>query len=573
MTEPARLEGALALLRSGRFADAERDLKALVSRAPQDADAMQLLGIAVNSQGRLEEGLAWLDRAKALRPRNVALMQNRAHTLFQLGRFDAARAEAQAITSIEPNHPAARDMDARIVHEEGVAHHSAGRFAAAVDAYKRAIAAGLTLPQVQVNLATALRHLANELSAEGKKEEAARMLRDALKRNPSDENALSDLGAVLIDLSDLAGARESLEAALRVKPDFPLALNNLGLVLRDEGRIDEAAAAFDRALTVQPGYARAAYNLALARLTRERFEEGWKLYDARFRAVPPQSLWRDFPVPRFTSGDFGAGHRVAIWREQGIGDQVLYASTLADLEQRGEAFALEFDARLVPALRRAHPRWTIVGPDESAEAFAKCDRHAPLADMAGLLRPDAKSFDRQPRAFLAADPERAAGYRARIASPGRRVIGVSWRSFQKKDRARLEATKSAPLVAFAALAARPDLKLLDLQYGDTAGERSWFNGELARIDELDLFNDLDGLLAAIDVCDVVVTTSSVTAHLAGASGKRTLLLYLKAIPPFHYWATDASGRCRWYPSVQVVTGESIDTWPRAIARVDEILRG
>jgi ADP-heptose:LPS heptosyltransferase len=114
---------------------------------------------------------------------------------------------------------------------------------------------------------------------------------------------------------------------------------------------------------------------------------------------------------------------------------------------------------------------------------------------------------------------------------------------------------------------------VDLQYGDTAAMRSIAGVDLARIEELDLFNDLDGVLAAIEACDAVVTTSNVTAHLAGALGKRTLLIFLEGLPHFHYWVDPGTGRSLWYPSVELVSGPEIDSWPRALARVDEILRG
>ncbi|MGZ5659726.1 MAG: hypothetical protein ACXWG6_00095, partial [Usitatibacter sp.] len=64
---------------------------------------------------------------------------------------------------------------------------------------------------------------------------------------------------------------------------------------------------------------------------------------------------------------------------------------------------------------------------------------------------------------------------------------------------------------------------------------------------------------------LVITTSNVTAHLAGALGKRTLLVYLRAEPPFHYWATDASGRCLWYPAITIVTGRDVATWEGVLA--------
>jgi ADP-heptose:LPS heptosyltransferase len=132
----------------------------------------------------------------------------------------------------------------------------------------------------------------------------------------------------------------------------------------------------------------------------------------------------------------------------------------------------------------------------------------------------------------------------------------------------------APLEAFQALSLREDVRLLDLQYGDTAEERRRFaeaGGRLARLEGLDLFGDLDGVLAAIEACDVVVTTSNVTAHLGGALGKPTLLFYLGANAPFHYWVPRADGRCLWYPSVRIVTAPEIDTWEKALARVAQDL--
>ena len=241
---------------------------------------------------------------------------------------------------------------------------------------------------------------------------------------------------------------------------------------------------------------------------------------------------------------------------------------------RGESFVLEVDRRLVPAYRRAHPSWQVVAPDDSESAFAACDRHLAIASLPGLLRPSQASFAAQPNAVLAADTDRVRSYAGRLREPGLRVIGISWRSFQPSPRAYLQKKKSGSLAAFHDLSRRADIRLLDLQYGDTSAELDAFEqagGRLTRLDDLDLFNDLEGVLAAIEASDAIVTTSNVTAHLAGVLGKRTCLMYLRANPPFHYWATDDSGRCLWYPSVRIVTAPDIDTWFQALARVDELL--
>jgi ADP-heptose:LPS heptosyltransferase len=87
------------------------------------------------------------------------------------------------------------------------------------------------------------------------------------------------------------------------------------------------------------------------------------------------------------------------------------------------------------------------------------------------------------------------------------------------------------------------------------------------LDGLDLFSDLEGVLGAIAACDLVVTTSNVTAHFAGALGKETLLVYPGAESPFYYWVPGEDGRCLWYPSVRIVTAPELDTWQKVIDRV------
>lgn len=709
MTEQGAYANALAWCRAGRYADAERELRAHVASAPGDVQALQLLGIALASLGRAADSLAVFEQALALRPESVPLMQNRAQALMKMGRLDEARAQAEAILAVDPDFPAAlqilgtalaarRDREGAIhafqralprqaapemtgperaqqrreqerVYNEALALHRAGRPDEAIAAYRRALAVGPAFAEAYVNIGNAMlaqgrtdeayahyaeayrvdpgfpealtnygsvlrelgrmrealpllesavqkkpqldyaqnnlgiayfetgrpaeavecyrralelrptfdlarNNLGNALAAVGRRDEAVATFRDLLARAPSDANAHSNLGVVLQDMGDVEGAIACYRRALELRPDFTAAINNLAFLYQEEGRTAEAVEMLRKALAINPSYARAEYNLALAHLYRFEFAEGWRLHRARYRTVPPVAHERWFPFPRFSAADWDGGHRLAVWREQGVGDQLLYSSLLPDLEGRGQAFVLEIDVRLIPAIKRAHPSWEVTGPDASDEPFRTCDRHAAVGDLAKFLRPTLASFSAQPRALLAADAARASEYRRRLVKGNERLVGVSWRSFQPAARIFVERKKSAPLAAFRGLSLRDDVRILDLQYGDTAAEREAFaaaGGRLARLDDLDLFKDLDGVLAAIEACDLVVTTSNVTAHLAGSIGKRTYLVYLSANPPFHYWATDGAGRCHWYPSLTIVTARDMDTWEKALRRIDELL--
>jgi len=114
-------------------------------------------------------------------------------------------------------------------------------------------------------------------------------------------------------------------------------------------------------------------------------------------------------------------------------------------------------------------------------------------------------------------------------------------------------------------------------YGDTTAERRAVEdatgARLMRFEEVDHYNDLEELLAMLEACDLLITTSNATAHVAGALGKRTWLLYLADNPPFHYWAHGGSYRCLWYPSVEIVTAPQLDDWTSLTQHAAQKLAG
>ena len=690
------LARALALFQAGKMAEAEGVLRQVVAAEPGRVEALELLGAALSTQGRLEEALPWFDRARELKPASPSIRHNRAQALFGLGRAAEARDElAKAVElkpdlqpawnllggvlaalgdpaggerayrralQLRPGHAEAHYNLGHLFQENGrgdeaiacyrkalqlrpdfaAAHNNianalkqAGRVDDSLAHYAEAIQLDPLLADALSNYGTALRergrvdeaiplleralqlkpqseavntnlgvayfernrhveaaerhrralqlrpdfpearnNLGNALAALGEEEEAIACYRDVIAQVPGHADAHSNLGLQLQERGEVDAAMRNYARALEIRPDHADALNNLGYLLQEQGRRDEAMGLYRRAIEANPHSARAAYNLGLAHLCRLEFAEGWRLCELRYHTTPPVATLRPFAIPKFAAADWGKGHRLAVWREQGVGDQLLYSTLLPDLDARGQEFVLEVDARLVAAYRRAHPAWNVVPPEDSEAAYASCDRHIALASLPELLRPSTADFGRQPRALLAADPVRAAGYRARLAAPGTRLVGISWRSFQPVARGYLQRKKSAGLAAFLELSRRADLRLVDLQYGDTQAEREAFEqggGKLLRVDDLDLFNDLEGVLAAIEACDLVVTTSNVTAHLAGVLGKETLLVYLAANPPFHYWVPGPDGRSLWYPSVTIVTAPEMDTWENAARRLGELV--
>lgn len=584
--------GLLAAL--GEPAEAERAYRRAISLKPDHPGAHYNLGLLFHEGGRLPEAVACYRKALALQPQLAAAHNNLANALQVQGRTDEALSHYAQAVKLDPQLAdafsnfgnalreagrveealplleravALKPGSAPVQNNLGIAYFARNRFAESAERHGRAL-------ELEPQFHEARNNLGNALAALGRESEAIECYERVIAAMPAHADAHSNLGLLLQERGDVERAIACYERALAIRPDHADAINNLGYLLQEQGRREEAMALYRRAIAANPRSARASYNLGLAHLCDFEFDTGWRLCELRYQTTPPVAVMRPLRIPAFAAADLGRGHRIAIWREQGIGDQLLYATLLPELAARGERFVLEVDKRLVDAFRRAHPDWEVVSPGDSEGAFAGCDRHLSIASLPRLLRPALEAFERQPQRLLHALPERSREYRQRLAAPGRQVVGVSWRSFQPRARGYLQRKKSAALADFMALSRRPDVRMVDLQYGDTAAEREAFaaaGGRLERIDGLDLFNDVEGVLAAVEACDVVVTTSNVTAHFAGVLGKRAMLVYLGANPPFHYWVPDAHGRCIWYPSVAIVTGRELDTWEGALARVDELL--
>lgn len=579
----------------GDTVGAEQAYRKAIALKPDFVDAFYNLGLLLQESGRPAEALAPYRKALQLRPQFAAAHNNLANALLSQGREDDALAHYQSATRIDPTlgdafsnlglllktrgdvpgaiaaleRAASLRPEAAAVHDNlGIAYYSAHRYTDAEAAHRRALA-------MQPGSVEAMNNLGNALSSLGRSQEALAAYENVLERVPNHADALSNMGLLLHEQRRDAEAIECYRKALAIKADHFDALNNLGFLLQEQGRRREAMDYYRHALQANPRATRAAYNLGLAHLCELEFEPGWALHEMRFETIPPTVPKRAFALPELTAADLGHGHRVAVWGEQGVGDRILSATLMPSLLARGTPFVLEVDPRLHAAYARANPEWEMVDTPVANSAFEGCDRVIASGSLPRLLRPDLASFAAQPTAILKADPARRESYRQSLEEPGRRLVAISWRSFQPAMRTFVQSKKSAPLEAFASLAARGDLRLVDVQYGDTGEERAAFvakHGDaIRRIDGLDLRNDLEGVLAVIDACDLVITTSNVTAHLGAALGKPTWLLYLADNPPFHYWARVNGDRSPWYPTLRIVTGRELDDWPALFRKVHERL--
>lgn len=203
----ATLTRALALHRAGRLADAAALYQAVLRDAPQQVDALHLLGAALRDLRRPDEALTSLDRALALAPHHAGAHANRAAALLDLGRADEALAAVTRSLAIEAAQPAA-------LYNRVTALIALGRTNEALAACAPARSA---LPG-HVEL---LVHQGNLLRAVGRASEALDCFDAAFAQAPSRADLHVQRGHAQVDIGELEAAVTSYAAALRLAPELP----------------------------------------------------------------------------------------------------------------------------------------------------------------------------------------------------------------------------------------------------------------------------------------------------------------------------------------------------------------
>lgn len=522
-----------ALAAAGDYVQAEVVVRRALALGAEPGLWRARLGLALAAQQRWEEAAECFEEALRHDPRSADTHHHRGQALMKLGRCGEALASFERARILEPD-------NAHIVNAVGAALHELGRVDEALDCYRRAL---------ELDAGLALAH--------------------------------HNLGKAFLDRGELERAVSCYRRAIALQPDYADAHCALGSALVRLARWDEALASFERARALDPGSVNAQYNLALALLFLQQFGEAWPLYERRFerrdmrtRYRSPPETWELFErMPRWRGPGEAFSGELAIWAEQGIGDQVLFSTLIPELLDAAVPFVYEVDPRLQAAYERAFPDAHFVPrADPPREELRRAARALMAGSLPGFFRRSREDFARQPAKLLSAIPERVAYYRGRLEAlgPGLKVA-LSWWSSRQDP---LTAAKSASLAQFAPVLRLPGARFVDVQYGDTEAERAAVEQslgvEIVRF-AIDHFHDLEELLAILEACDLVITTSNATAHFAGALGKRTWLLYLADRPPFHYWAHGGERRCLWYPSVEIVTAPQLADWASLIGHVAERL--
>jgi tetratricopeptide (TPR) repeat protein len=416
---------------------------------------------------------------------------------------------AEAIERFERALALAPD-DARVLFALGNTARALGLGRAAEAFFRRVLAA-------EPDRLEALVNLANLLRAQGDFAAAEALLAPALQRRPSPELWLT-LGSVHRERGARDLAIAHYRAALALKPDYPQALGNLADLLDDP---NEALALYDRALKLDGTSAQARMNRAILHFLKGDLKAAWRDYAARLK-LPGKVPVATHGLPRW---DGTKGKRLLVTAEQGVGDQVMFASLFGELG----SCVIECEPRLVTLFARSFPNAKLHGWDAETRGGITTTRYGWLKSVGGaqvatemgtLPRHLRRGLDDFParHAYLLPDPEEVEHWRTSFGP----AIGICWRSGKSGGH---RALQYAPLEAWADFARAWPGAIVSVQYDATADEIAQLealSGRRIVVPEgIDQKDELDRACALLRALDAVVSAPTAVSWLASGAGVPT----------------------------------------------------
>ena len=374
--------------------------------------------------------------------------------------------------------------------------------------------------------------------------------------------ASNNLGLACRGLGRLEEALVAFRAAIERDAAHPEARANLGIVLRDLGRVDEAIAQFDEVLRYDPLDHDVLWYRSVARLASGDFSGGWQDYEKRW--LQRDAIRRPGGIPACT-GPLG-NRSILVTTEQGIGDQIMFASCLPEVIGMAAHCTIESWPKLVSLFARSFPSTTVVAfPAEGVRA----DCQVPVGSLPLALNRGIAGFPPH-EGYLRADPARVTHWRSELEHLGPGVkIGISWRGGTPRTGLPLRSISMAQLAPLWGLAG---CQFVSVQYGDTAQDVATARREFgARLHAFDLpAEDLDETAALLCALDLTISVTTAVVHLAGALGREAWVM----VPAAPEWRYLMSGeRMPWYPGVLLFRQRSLLDWAPVVNAIAARLAG
>ena len=374
-----------------------------------------------------------------------------------------------------------------------------------------------------------------------------------------------NFGNIYASYLALYEAEACCRSAILLSPFFPEAWMSLGNVLHNLRQKGPDLLALRNVLAIAPNLIMGKLSLSLALLMYEQFEEGWALYESRL----DQNRAIHLPMGLDKWDGIAALDELLIVAEQGAGDVVQFMRFSILLSLGIPRITILAEPKYRSLLEHYGGFDAVHSVTEPSRVMERSAWY-PMASILGLLGISNQGVIID-APYLAADPKKTKHWATAMErGNGSKLIGLNWQGNPVTENSFFQG-RSFPLETYAPLAELDGCQWVSLQKGPGSEQLehcSFRHRFVAAQADIDQAWDFVETLSILQVCDLVITSDTSVAHLAGALGRPTWVL-LKYVPDWR-WGLEGSSTA-WYPTMRLFRQQEANNWEPVIAAVHEAL--
>jgi len=399
----------------------------------------------------------------------------------------------------------------------------------------------------------------------------------AVKIAPQNADGFQNLGSSLFNLGMFQEAQHAFETALLLNPNLQESKSSLSMILAKKNDFNGSIKILNELIlnskkTDRIPIEQLKWDAALIHLRLGNLKKGFEYYEYGFHSEVRGHLTRkpirSFKVPKWTP-NLSKDQPVLIWREQGIGDEILFLTCLHNFIKSGFTPIIETDKRLISIYKRSFPgiivreaKFRIEYPHDSY--YFDFGSHIPMGSLMGFFRKNLNDFPNS-SGYLLPDALLVSKWRDRINSLKlnyKKVIGISWKGGLSDPIRNLKYTN---LIDWSYLLSNPNYEFVNLQYGDCSDEihdvESALGIKIHRWDDLNLKNDIDDIFGLLKNLDQLVTVSTAIWMFAASLGTPTTLLLQSS-----HWTMFDQNYTPFFPKVKCLVTNSNQVIPNLLPK-------
>ena len=535
------------LLDNRQYGLAEQNAFNLLKQDPNNHEIYNLIGDIHYKQNNFDKSL-WYYFSSLDRNFDPKALNRLGTNIFLLNNFSAAEKILTNLLAHDPEYiPGYLSL--------GLVYEQNKNLDKAIDCYKAAIKIDPKEIKAYLSLATLYKQ-------EKKYGEAIKVYQQGLVNNPSNHFILSNLGNLFYLQHKYEDAIISHQRAIKAEPQSHIVHFNFANTLLSAGKYSEAVEMYKKTIQINPNFYRSRINLGTTLLSMSNFDEGFKEYnnriyeDKNFKNIlhKKNQIW---------NGQNIENKKILVVAEDGLGNTLQFSRYLEILSQLNCKIIFKCQEELHHLFEDMLYIAELVSLDNDYDDF---EYWVPLQNLVYLLTPDLNSNCPFPSS-LKIDDNKLLEWETLIAVNDNVKIGLNWHGSNLNPRV---ASNTVTLDKFNNIVKNPNATFISLQKGAPVSDIEKFKLE-ENIINYDLLMDTGSkkfldTAAIVKYLDLVITTDTSIAHLAGSLGTQTWLL----LPKVSDWRwLNSKDETIWYDNVRIYRQKIQGDWSDVFARVEK----